>query len=86
MVGSYKVAGKGLVNTDNKKMDSIGAIFTSTYHTKQPNPWPNTSASCVVNYSWLSTHQEDMEPFKDHLSTHEDMTSLRNMSQQKQPE
>ena len=34
-------------------MASICAIFTSTYRTKQLNPWPNSSASHVANYSWL---------------------------------
>ena len=45
-------------------MASIGVIFTSTCHTKQLNPWPNSSASRVVNYSQLSACQEDMQPFE----------------------
>ena len=49
------------------------------------NPWPNSSASRVVNYSWLSACQEDMEPFKGDPSTHGHLTSLRNKPQQKQP-
>ena len=39
-------------------MASVGAIESSTYHTKQLNLWPNSSASCVVNYSQLSVVQE----------------------------
>ena len=39
---SHEVVGKGYVNTENSQMASIGAIFSSTYHT---NPWPNLSAS-----------------------------------------
>ena len=45
-------------------MAFIGTIFTSTYHTKELNPWPNSSARCVVNYSWLSACQGDMKPFE----------------------
>ena len=44
-VGSHEVAGKGYVFTKTNQMASIGVIFTSTYHTKQLNPWPNSSAS-----------------------------------------
>ena len=66
-------------------MASIGANFTSTYHTKQLNPWPNSSTSRVVNYSWLSACQGDMEPFEGDPSTRERLTSLRNKPQQKQP-
>ena len=38
---SHEVAGKGYVFTKTSQMASIGVIFTSTYHTKQLNPWPN---------------------------------------------
>ena len=48
-MGSNEVAGKGYVFTKTSQMTSIGVIFT----TKQLNPWPNSSASCVVNYSQL---------------------------------
>ena len=34
-------AGKGYVNTENNQMAYIGAIFTSSYHTKQLNPLTN---------------------------------------------
>ena len=44
-VGSHKVAGKGYINTENSQIISIGAIFNSTYHTKQLNPWPNSPSS-----------------------------------------
>ena len=66
-------------------MASVGAIFTSTYHTKQLNPWTNSSASRVVNYSWLSACQEDMQPFEGKPSTRGRLTCLRNKPQQKQP-
>ena len=66
-------------------MTSIGAIFTFTYHTKQLNPWPNSSASRVVNYSRLSACQGDMESFEGDPSTRGRLTSLRNKPQQKQP-
>ena len=42
------------VYNENSQMVSIGAIFTSTYQTKLLNPRPNSSASHVMNYSWLS--------------------------------
>ena len=66
-------------------MTSVGAIFTSTYHTKQLNQWPNSSASRVVNYSRLSACQGDMESFEGDPSTRGRLTSLRNKPQQKQP-
>ena len=47
---SHQVAGKGYVFTKISQMATIGAIFTFIYHTKRLNPWPNSSASCVVNY------------------------------------
>ena len=83
--GSYRVAGKGYVFTKTSQMASIGIIFTSTYHTRQLNPWPNSSASRVVNYCQLSDCHGDMQPFEDDLYTRGRLTSLRNMSQQKQP-
>ena len=43
--GSHEVTEKGYINTKNSQMASIGVITTSTYHTKQLNPWPNSSAS-----------------------------------------
>ena len=56
-VGSHEVVVKGYVSSENSQMASIGTIFTSTYHTKQLNPWQNSSASHVENYSWLSACQ-----------------------------
>ena len=53
-VGSHEVAGKGYVFTKTSQMASIRVIFTSIYHTQQLNPWPNSPASRVVNYSQLS--------------------------------
>ena len=48
------------------KTSSIGAIFTSAYHTKQLNPWLNSLARRVVsyNYSHLSACPEGMDPLK----------------------
>ena len=60
------VVSKGYVNTENSQMASICAIFTSKYHTKQLNPWLNSSASCVVNYNRLSAWQGERELFKEH--------------------
>ena len=78
--GSHKVAGKGYVFTKTSQMVSIGAIFTSAYHTKQLNPWLNSSASRVVNYSRLSASQGDVEPFEGDLSTCGRLTSLSKSS------
>ena len=52
---------------------------------KQLNPWPNTLASHVENYSKLSTCQREMEPFKDHKRTHRHLSNFRNKPQQKKP-
>ena len=76
--GSYEVAGKGHIFTKTNHMVSIGAIFISTYHTKQLNPWPNSSASRVVNYSQLSASKGDMQPLEGDPRTHGCLTSLRN--------
>ena len=84
-MGSHEVVGKGYVNTKSSQMVSIGAIFTFIYNTKQLNPWPNSSASRIVNYSLLSTRLGEMQPFEDDLSTRGYLTSLINRPQQKQP-
>ena len=63
-------------------MVSIGAIFTSTYHTKELNPWPNSPASCVVNYSQLTACQGEMQPFEGNPSNCGHLTGLRNKPQQ----
>ena len=39
----------------------------------------------VMVDSWQSACPGEIEPFKDHSSTHGCLTSLRNKSQQKQP-
>ena len=57
-------------------MASTDVICTSIYHTKQLNPWPNSPASCVVVYSQLAACPVEMEPFKDHPSTHGCLTGL----------
>ena len=74
-LGSHKVAGKGYVFTKTSQMASIGVTFTSTYHTKQLNPWTNSSASRVVNYSQLSACQGDMQPFEGDPYTRGRLTS-----------
>ena len=48
------------------KVTQAGVIFTSTYHTKYLNPWPNSPASRVSIYSWLVACSLEMEPLKDH--------------------
>ena len=56
------------------------AIFTSTCHTKQLNPWPNSSVSRVVKlviHSQLSTCQGKMGPFIGHKSTCGHQTGLK---------
>ena len=75
-MGSHEVAGKGYVFTKTSQMASIGVIFTSTYPTKQLNPWPNSSVSRVVNYSELSACQGDMQPFEGYPYTRGRLTSL----------
>ena len=78
-VGSHKVEGKGYVFTKNSQMTSIDAIFTFTCYKKQLNPWTNSSASRVVNHSWLSACQGKMGPIEDHLSTRGCQIGLRKM-------
>ena len=68
-MGSHEVVCKGYVFTKTSQMASIGAIFTTTYHTKQLNPWLNLLATGVVNYSQLSACQGDMYPFEGNPST-----------------
>ena len=48
-------------------MASVIAIFSSTYHTKQLNPWPTSPARGVVIYSHLSACPGKMKPFKRSL-------------------
>ena len=89
VVGSHEVMGRGCVSTENSQMAYIGVIFSSTYHTRQLNPWPNSSASHVVNYSQLYdflkswSHLETTKALIDVCQASE--TSLRNKPQQKQP-
>ena len=66
-------------------MASIGAIFSSTYHTEQLSTWPKSPASHVVNRSQHSACQGEIEPFKDHLNTYGYLTNLINKPQQKHP-
>ena len=84
-MGSHELVDKGFVYTKNIQIASVGAIFTTTYHTKQLSPWSNSSASRVVNYSWLSTCQGDMEPFEGDPSTCGCLTSRRTKPQQEKP-
>ena len=65
VMGSHEVAGKDYINSENSQIASIGAIFGFTYHIKQLTPWPNSLASCVVNYSRLSTCPWKIKLFKD---------------------
>ena len=84
-MGSHEVAGIGYVFTKTSQMASIGVIFTSTYHKKQLNPWPNSSASCVVNYSQLLLVKGICSHLKATHTLVDVLTSLRNKLQQKQP-
>ena len=84
-MGSHKVVGKAYVFTKNSQMASIGAIFTSTYQTKQLNPCPNPSASSCGELQLLSAYQGNMELFESDQSTYGCLTILRNKTQQKQP-
>ena len=84
-MGGHEEADKVYVHLH--QMASIGVIFTSTYHTKQLDEWPKSSASCslVVNYSRLSACQGDTQTFEGDLSTRGHLTSLRNEPQPKHP-
>ena len=52
------------IKTVNSQITSVVAIFSSTYHTKQLNPWLTSPASDVIIYSHLSACPGEMEPFK----------------------
>ena len=84
VVFSNEVVGKSYIHTENSQIASISIIFTSTYHTKQLNPWLYSPTSRVVKYSWLSAYPREMEPFKHHPSTTAHLKSLRNKPEQKQ--
>ena len=60
------------------------AFISSSYNTKQQNPWQNLSGSRVVNYNWLSACQGDMESFEGDPNTRGCRTSLGKKPQQKQ--
>ena len=64
-------------------MASIGAIFSATYHTKQLKIYGQhlEPTSSVVIDSQLSACQGEMEPLKDHPSTHGHLTTLKNKPQ-----
>ena len=81
MVRSHEMAGKVYIHTENSQIVSIGAISTSTYHTKQLNAYPSSPASLFVNYNWLSACPMKTELVKDHPNTHERLTGLRNKLQ-----
>ena len=65
MVESHEVAGKSSDIAENSYIASTDVIFSSTYHKKQQNAWPNSPGSHVVIYNWLYACQGKMEPFKD---------------------
>ena len=79
------MAGKGYIHSGNSQMASTGTTLNSMYHTKQLNAWPNSSASDVVKYNWLSAYPGEIEPFKNHTITCGHLISFRNKPQQKQP-
>ena len=82
-VSSHEVAGKSYVNIAKwHLLVPFQPPHTRMYHKKQlKNPWLNSSASCMVNYSWLSAYEGKRGPFKDHISTCGDLTNLSKSSQ-----
>ena len=74
---SYRVGGWWVPTKWEAK--AMSTLKTTKWHPLVPfSPlWPNLSASHVVNYSWLSACQEEMEPFKDNSSTYGHLTSLK---------
>ena len=65
------------VKTVNSQMASVVAILSSTYHTKQLNPWLTSPANGVVIYSYLSAWPGKMELLKDHPETLSDKPHLQ---------
>ena len=81
--GGGRSGGQSYDNIENSQEAFIGAIYTSAYHTKQLSPWPNSSASYMVSFSWLSACQGKMESFRTTRALmHGYLTSLRNNPQQ----
>ena len=79
------MVGKGYGFNTNSQMTSIDAIFTFICHTKQLNPWPNSSVNHVVNHRWLSVCQGKMWPFDEgQPSTHGCQTGLKKRPERKQ--
>ena len=83
MVGNHKVTGKGYVYTENSQTSAPHA-----YHIKQQNPWPNSLASCMVNYSQFLVVQGKWSHLKvtwalmDIWETNHSRSNLGNSQQQ----
>ena len=78
----WEVVGQKLHQHGKKTRDTHGAIFSSTSHIKLSHLSVNSSASRVVNYSWLSACLGKMESLEDQPSTHGCLTYLKNKPQQ----
>ena len=79
------MAGKSSVKHESNQKGFVGVIFSSTYHTK--HLIHGQHRQLVMGNLWQNfACPSDMEPFKDHLSIHGHLTSLRNRLLQKQPE
>ena len=71
-------------NMKATKRASVGVIFSSTYHTK--HLIHGQHHQLVMGNLWQKfACPSEMEHFKDHLSIHGHLTSLRNKLHQKQP-
>ena len=86
VVGSHDVVNKGYGNTKNSQMASIAWCHFQLHvsHKAAKSMGKLISQSCGTIQLAVCLPGE-MEPYKDHPSTHECPTSLRNKSQQKQP-
>ena len=84
--GTYIVARKGYVYTENSQMASIGAIFNSTYVSHKAAK----SLAMLISQLCGELHPAvcfsgDMEPFEGYSKMHRHLTGLRNKPQQKHP-
>ena len=54
------------------------AILSFVYHKMRPNQWKMLPASHAVIPSQLPAWPGEIQPIKDHLTTHACLTELRN--------
>ena len=83
--GSHEVADKGYVFTITSQIASIGAHFHLSISHKAAKSMAILITSRMVNYSWLSASQRNIQPFEGDTSTRGRLSSLRNSHSKSSP-